>query len=293
MKKVLTYLIFALITATTSAQQSRLFKALEYVEAGDFDNAKIEIDAATVTDPTANDAYSWYVKGFVYKELYKKYEKNKTTTPYRYEAINALKKSMELDVKREHINDIKQTLKFLASSFNNDAANYISSKETKQAQFAFEKYKEIMLLIDPQADLKPQTVEFLTALASMLNELYEAEQDSLIKEQKFIEVKNLYQEVLKIDPNNFSANYNLGILYYNKAVNIINNLDYEINLYSLIEIQDKCVEIFKKSLPYMEKALELQPNRVDALRGLQGIYLSLNEFDKYNAISARLEELGK
>lgn len=293
MKKVLTYILLNFIALVALAQQSKLNKALEYVEAGDFDNAKIEIDAAILTEPLSKNSYAWYVKGFIYKELYKKYEKNNPVSPYRNESIEALKKSMDLDEKAENITEVKQTLKFLATTLNNDAAAGINNNNPELAQKAFEKYKEIMLLIDPQTDLKPKTIEFLLALASMLNQQYQMEQDSSKKEFKFLGVKNMYQEVLKLDPNNLSANYNLGILYYNKAVNIINNLDYDVDMFVLMEIQDNCVAIFKQSLPYMEKALELDPNRIETLRGLEGIYLSLNEFEKLNAIKARLDALGK
>ncbi|GIV28112.1 MAG: hypothetical protein KatS3mg027_1926 [Bacteroidia bacterium] len=288
----LTYLMM-LLTAASFAQKERVVKALEFVEAGDFEKAKTEIDAAVLNEATSSDSYTWYVKGFVYKELYKKNEKSNPLSPLRNQAIAALKKSMELDTKGENINENKQTLKFLATTLNNDAANSINANNPEAAQKAFEKYKETMLLIDPQADLKPKTIEFLLALASMLNSQYQAEQDSAKKEFKFLGVRNMYQEVLKLDSNNLSANYNLGILFYNKAVNIINNLDYDLDIYALMEIQDNCVAIFKQSLPFMEKALELDPNRVETLKGLEGIYISLNEFEKSNAIRARLDALDK
>ncbi|MFN7013031.1 MAG: tetratricopeptide repeat protein [Bacteroidia bacterium] len=292
MKNWLTYL-FLLFAVVSFAQKQRVAKALEYIEAGNFDNAKTEIDAALQNETTNKDSYAWYVKGFVYKELYKKNEKNNPYSPLRNEAIAALKKSMELDVNGENINENKQTLKFLATTLNNDAASSINANNPEAAQKTFEKYKETMLLIDPQTDLKPKTIEFLLALASMLNNQYQAEKDSTKKEFKFLGIKNMYQEVLKLDPNNISANYNLGILYYNKAVNIINNLDYDMDMFALMEIQDNCVEIFKQSLPFMEKALALDPNRVETLRGLEGIYISLNEFEKSNAIRARLDALDK
>lgn len=285
--------MMVLFTAVSFAQQQRIAKALDFVEAGDFDKAKIEIDAAVQNEASSADSYAWYVKGFIYKELYKKNEKNNPLSPIRNEAIAALKKSMELDTKGENINENKQTLKFLAATLNNDAVKSISNNNAEAAQKAFEKYKEVMLLIDPQTNLKPKTIEFMLALASMLNNQYQAEQDSAKKELKFLGVKNMYQEVLKLDANNVSANYNLGILYYNKAVNIINNLDYDMDIFLLMKIQDKCVEIFKQSLPYMEKALELDPNRVQTLLGLEGIYISLNEFEKSNAIRARLDAIGK
>lgn len=288
----LTYLMM-LFAAASFAQQERVAKALDYVEAGDFEKAKTEIDAAVLNEATSTDSYAWYVKGFVYKELYKKNEKSNPLSPLRNEAIAALKKSMELDTKGENVNEYKQTLKFLATTLNNDAANSINANNPEAAQKAFEKYKETMLLIDPQTDLKPKSIEFLLALASMLNNQYQAEQDSAKKEFKFLGVRNMYQEVLKLDANNVSANYNLGILYYNKAVNIINSLDYDMDMFALMEIQDNCVAIFKQSLPFMEKALALDPNRIETLRGLEGIYISLNEFEKSNAIRARLDALGK
>jgi tetratricopeptide (TPR) repeat protein len=288
----LTYL-FLIFATITFAQQAKIAKALEYVEVGDFENAQVEIDAAILNEATANDPYAWYVKGFIYKELYKKNEKNNPLSPLRNQAIAALKKSMELDTKGEYVNENKQTLKYLASTLNNDAANSINNNNPEAAQKAFDKYKETILIIDPQADLKPKIIEFKLALATLLNTQYQAEQDSTKKEFKFLGVKQLYQEVLKLDPNNISANYNLGILYYNKAVSIINSLDYDMDIYKLMEIQDQCVEIFKQSLPYMEKALELDPNRIETLKGLEGIYISLNEFEKSNAIRARLEALGK
>lgn len=288
----LTYLMM-LFAAASFAQQERIAKALEFVEAGDFEKAKTEIDAAVLNEATSSDSYAWYVKGFVYKELYKKNEKNNPLSPLRNEAIAALKKSMELDTTGENLNDNKQTLKFLATTLNNDAANSINNNNPDAAQKAFEKYKEAMLLLDPQTDLKPKSIEFKLALASMLNNQYQAEQDSAIKEFKFLGVKNMYQEVLKLDANNISANYNLGSLFYNKAVNIINNLDYDMDMFALMEIQENCVTIFKQSLPFMEKALELDPNRIETLRGLEGIYISLNEFEKSNAIRARLDALGK
>ena len=53
--------------------------------------------------------------------------------------------------------------------------------------------------------------------------------------------KSAYNIVLKLDPENLSGNYNVGILYYNKAVNIINNQTYDITLATLNDIQDTSI----------------------------------------------------
>jgi tetratricopeptide (TPR) repeat protein len=94
-----------------------------------------------------------------------------------------------------------------------------------------------------------------------------------------------------MDPNNISANYNLGIIYYNEGVEIVNNMDYSLDLFELNAVQDKIIELFKESLPYMTKAYELNPKRRETLIGLQGIYFSLNDIEKSEAFKQELEAL--
>jgi len=97
--------------------------------------------------------------------------------------------------------------------------------------------------------------------------------------------------VLEIDPENLNGNYNVGILYYNKAVNIINGTDYDIDLVALSDIQDTSITLFKQSLPFMETALALEPENENTLIGLSGIYFALNEHEKSDAIKDRLKDL--
>jgi hypothetical protein len=87
------------------------------------------------------------------------------------------------------------------------------------------------------------------------------------------------------------ANYNMGILYYNEAVTKIQESEYETDLIALSQLQDECIEIFKKSLPYMEKAYALDPNNKNVLLGLSGIYFSLNDEAKSNEFKAKYDAL--
>ena len=105
-------------------------------------------------------------------------------------------------------------------------------------------------------------------------------------------IEALYLEVLAMDSNNVSANYNLGILYYNQAVAIIEHMDYDMALVKLYEIQEECINLFLKSLPYMRKAYELNPTRKETLIGLSGIYFSLNEIEMSEQYKQELEDLG-
>jgi hypothetical protein len=54
---------------------------------------------------------------------------------------------------------------------------------------------------------------------------------------------------------------------------------------------DEAMAVFGKALPYMEKANELKPNDVYALRSLRELYYRLKMTDKYNSVKAQLEKL--
>lgn len=287
-KKILTYLVF--FTGLTAYGQEHFNNAYKSFTEGNLERAKMHIDSASVHPETMKDAQVWYLRGFIYKELYNKREKGNPVSSAREEALSSFIKSIALDTTAESVRENKVNLQYLATTFYNDAVSHLNIGGYEAAILSYQKYRDAMKIYDPFADLKNRDIEFRLALASAYTKLYEADNknDSL-----FEQARKLYIEVLAADPENLSANYNLGILYYNKAVNIINALDYDMDMMALMEIQEKCVDIFKQSLPYMEKAYALNPKRKETLVGLSGIYFSLNEFEKSNAIKAELEQLDK
>ena len=93
--------------------------------------------------------------------------------------------------------------------------------------------------------------------------------------------ERLYKEVIKVDPRNFRANYNLAVLYYNKAIAIIDNSDVEeTGIEDLAKLQDRTNPIFSQAKPYMEKCYQLDPKKKEVLEGLAGIYFALNDLEK-------------
>ena len=99
--------------------------------------------------------------------------------------------------------------------------------------------------------------------------------------------------MLVIDTNNAGANYNLGILYYNEAADIINNMDYDMDIMRLNEVQDYCIEIFLSSLPFMKKSYDLGYKRKETLVGLSNIYYGLNDMEKSEFYKKELEDMEK
>jgi tetratricopeptide (TPR) repeat protein len=102
----------------------------------------------------------------------------------------------------------------------------------------------------------------------------------------------LYDQAIKIDPEYFDANYNLGALYYNQAAELITEAT---NLpLNETEKYDKLLEegneMMKKSLPYLEKADQIQPGDPTTLQTLKEIYTRLNMLEKLKGINERINE---
>jgi tetratricopeptide (TPR) repeat protein len=109
--------------------------------------------------------------------------------------------------------------------------------------------------------------------------------------KKVDEAIDAYKKAAEVDPTYFNAYYNLGVVYFNKAVvyydnamNIMDNKKYE------AEIEKGKAE-FKNSLPYMEKAHELDPTSKDVLSTLKTLYYRLQMEDKHAEIQEKLNNL--
>ncbi|MCW3082902.1 MAG: hypothetical protein JWP12_268 [Bacteroidetes bacterium] len=283
-------LLFATIVG--KAQQRKFNAAYTFLQQGNLDSAKVNIDAVVLHPETAGDGKSWYVRGFIYKSIYNKSEKGNKQSTSRIVALKSFKKSIELDTAQENVQENVKNIKYLCTTLYNDAGASLDSIDYKIAIANFDIFKEYYLLVDPTpANIQQKDIDFTLAIASLYTKVFESDRKGKIEFLKL--AKDAYNKILAIDPNNIAANYNMGILYYNQAVNLINQSDYDLDIVALNDIQDNSINLFKESLPFMEKAYELDPKRRETLLGLSGIYFSLNEFDKSNMYKQKLEEIEK
>ncbi|HZK08949.1 MAG TPA: tetratricopeptide repeat protein [Bacteroidales bacterium] len=106
----------------------------------------------------------------------------------------------------------------------------------------------------------------------------------------FEKARDLYQDAINVDADYFDANYNLGALYFNKAVEIIT----EAGNLPLNETAkyDKMMEegkaMMQKALPYLEKADSIQESDQITLQTLKEIYTRLGMMDKVKGVNERL-----
>lgn len=98
-----------------------------------------------------------------------------------------------------------------------------------------------------------------------------------------------YKKAIELDPKNFDAQYNMGIYNFNQAANLYTKASkLDLKTYQAkgrpLEAQGK--KYFESSVPYFEKALEIQPNDAATMSALQKVYFRLGR----NADSKRMED---
>jgi tetratricopeptide (TPR) repeat protein len=100
-----------------------------------------------------------------------------------------------------------------------------------------------------------------------------------------------YINAIRISPDYFEANYNLGALYVNQAADILDKAnDLPLDAVKEYDIQKaKADEMLDKSLPYLEKSLELMPDDVNTMISLKEIYTRLGMTEKLQVINEKLK----
>lgn len=268
---------------TLLAQENTLQAALEAYQNKQYADARTNIELAISSTENSSDASAWYLRGFIYKDSYKSGSQNiNESISWRELAIDSYSKTMELDNEGKYTSDCKVSLNFLTTSFFNDAVNLMNSQEYKSSQANFDAFKKHAEFLETgQINFEEKEIEYYLAYGSNL-----FEQDSL--EEEAIEV---YNKVLELDSGNVKANYSLGVIYYNRAVSLITDIDYEeVDLVAFTEIEDRSVEYFKQALPYMESAYATDSTNQSVIEGLAGIYFSLREFDRSDYYKSLLGE---
>lgn len=289
MKIKITLALISTVLTSAFAQTEKLVSALKLYQGGNIDSAKIQIDAAANDSQTGKDYYTWYMKGFIYKDIYTKREKQNKQSPARIEALRSLKTSVQLDVNKENLKENAGNIKYLANTFRNDVVDHLNSFDSislsmisanQKIAFAnWSYYKDAMTIVDPTIKFDKEEIEITLAMGRLFQNAYhknpKANPSCLDSAQKY------FAKVLLADPSNPGANYGMAIAFYNQGANIVNNANYDLDLIALDKVQDNAKELFLKARPYMEKAHELGYNKDEAITGLCGIYYALNEEEKY------------
>ena len=288
MKKIF-YIALLLFCTNSLVGQNKLTNAVFSLKNNELDKAKQLIDAASEDSIFNKKAATWYYKGFIYKELFKRDESSQLESPLREESITYFTKALELENEGPFKKGCTNAIKYFSQTFYNQSAVAFNPNDYPIAVSSYERSKALLKQVDPNADFKEKDLNFNLAMASTYSRIASIDTNNAsVYLDKAIE---LYKKVLVSDSNNFSANYNLGIIYYNQGVEIVKKMDYGLDLMELTMMQDQLFEIFRTSLPYMKKAHDLNPQRRETLVGLEGIYFSMNDTEKSELFKKKIQEL--
>lgn len=276
-----------MLAGTTFAQMEKMMRVQECLKAKDVRGAKQAIDSVFLAKEAQTDPQAWYFRSFVSYELSKK-DKSSLNSATRDSSIAYAMKAVSLKPEAELKQSCMEIVKRHAATYLNlrkallqDSLNYARSYQ------AYQNYKKLNSIIDPAFDYKALDIEYYSAAGSIFTDLFTNNNSKT----EYGEIgKVALMKVLDLDPKNISASVNLGIIYYNQGVNLINSMDIDTPLDKLEVIQDNSAKLFKQSLPFMTKVYELDPKNVKALESLSRIYYALNDTEKANEFVAKLEQ---
>lgn len=99
-----------------------------------------------------------------------------------------------------------------------------------------------------------------------------------------------FQIALEKDPNLTDALSNIGRIYYNQGVNKLSEANMINDSKKYQEKLSMAKDLFKKALPYYKKAHEAEPEKMDNMIALRGIYYNLNMGPELEAIEAEMNK---
>lgn len=249
----------------------------------------------------SGELYDLVLKTLVYdenKDLARNNVSEKNVFLYMYYAANGAK-----DKAKE-----KEYLEKLIKLNYNDPRIYIymsrlyqEEKDTVTAlqyvEQGRERFYDDNMLIGEQVDLALKLGKADELLAKMTEDIgYDPGNATLFmvrgmlyeKKEDLDNAAKDYAESLTINPDNFNANFNLGILYYNKGATIMKVAKDILDNDKYTAEKKKADDEFKKALPYFESAHEINPKDEIAAKSLLRLYPRLGETEKYTKLKEEL-----
>lgn len=206
---------------------------------------------------------------------------------------------------------------------------YTNPRDEKTPSRLGEMYKNIALILVNQGKTTEAKAAIAEACKANPDDaaLAMTEANLYLETKDFETYKKMVTKILDKNPNDAVLVYNLGVIsskndpqgaigYYKKALQLDPNyLDANINLAITILDTDKDLrekrnklgtsaednkkydiikkqmdDIYRSAIPYLEKAVQLAPDNVDAAKTLQNVYSALDMTEKAAAIKAKLKK---
>jgi hypothetical protein len=239
---------------------------------------------------TKSDPMVWTMRAYIYFEIYKRSDKFKLNSPLRDTIISSVKQSNALKPDAEYLaNNKKLNLVMAAGLYNLSAKLLQDSISSERSLKAYTKSKEIAKSVRPDSNFTTADIEYYNTVGSIFSDVFNRDNNDLKAQDK---AKVGLLKVLELQPDNGRANYNLGIMYYNQAVNLGKSLDYGADISQIDVIQESIIKLAKQSEQLIDKVYKKEPKNLKAIEALYFIYRMLNDNAKTEEFKKKCTENG-
>jgi len=263
-----------------------------------FDQAKTLIDQSVKSVDGENHAYTWHLRGHIYKHFFGMAVDEDLDNANRETSISSFMKSIELDTEGTFKQANTEGLKPLTNSFWNEAVNTINARDKDKignAEKSLERFVKMRMAIGEMDNMNQYLIDFYKAYASANRKLIEVERaeghDITHYQAEFDRVESAYKKVLELNSEDYIANYNLSINLYNEAAYIIEQMPPDADLITLMDSQQGAVVVFEKALPFALKADNIRPGRIETVKALRAIYLALNDYNEFDFFDQMVKKI--
>ncbi|RLD27338.1 MAG: hypothetical protein DRI54_01255 [Bacteroidetes bacterium] len=286
-------LFLTMLAGTVFGQNSGklTYDSYELYRNGEYKKAAELIDRAIAETEDSISVESWYLRAGIYWGIFNKIDLKSELSDARVVSLISVLEAVELDLDQIYYQQSLVLLEKISTSYYNDAVSATINFNIDNPKFAensYLEYKRIQKILYPDKNFDEMDVSFYKAEATSFAKAYQVD-PSKNKDLFYLTIEAL-GKVLKIDSNDYGANYNTAIYYYNEGVYQIETIDTQTDITELIIIQKYSSDRFQEAMPYMLKANEIR-TREETLRGLVGIYNVIYDEEKVEYYRAELEKL--
>lgn len=278
-KKIITNMIYNSLAVDLYSQGGAQFEAKDYANALKSFETQIQI---TESDKYVGvtDTGMYYNAGLAALNA-KSYDKAITyfnkCAELKYQGINPYYQMSQSYLEMGDTLKAESLLKSLPEKFPNDPNItlqlidlYIKAGKNEEAL----KHLEVAKAADPQN----YSLFFAEGIIYLNMFKYD---EAIVDLTKSIELKG----------DLYDSQYGLGAAYINKASDLFVKANDIMDVNEYNKAVESAMTVFGKALPYMEKAEQLKPDDLFALRGLKELYYRLKMTDKYDVVKAKIEKL--
>jgi hypothetical protein len=272
------------------AQADRLNRANTLYQGKKFDAARLAIDSVVQHPETHKDPSAWTLRAYTYYEIYKATDKYKLYSPLRDTILNSIRISNSLKPDGDYQKNNNKLAFNISVGYYNLAKRLLQdSLNDKTSQVAYTKSKEVVKMFKPDSNFTVADVEWYNTVGGIFSDIFNKDNTN-VKAQETAKVALL--KVIELQPENWRSNYNLGIMYYNQAVNLGKSLDYGADISQIDVIQESIIKLAKQAEQLIDKVYKKDNKNAKAAEALYYIYRMLNDNTKTDFFKKKCIELG-